>query len=167
MRNHDNPPTGEELDILQRLSNIPLGPLNLSAISIATNLYRAGQCLRVKMERERLARHNLSWTAFSMLYDLWIWGTLETRELAISAGVTTATVSNVTNTLERRELCVRRTDPNDRRLVQVSITEKGTGIMQELYPDFHRGEVEIIEGLSEREQELLAELLRKVIRNMS
>lgn len=68
------------------------------------------------------------------------------------------------NTLEKRELCTRSIDPKDRRLVRVSITEKGSGIMQGLYPDFHQGEVEIIDGLSVEEQEQLADLLRKVIR---
>jgi MarR family 2-MHQ and catechol resistance regulon transcriptional repressor len=153
----------QELDILRRLSNIQLGPLNVSAISVATNIYRAGQCLKLKMEREKLSKYNLSWTAFSLLYDLWIWNSLETRQLAASSGITTATVSNVIKTLETRELCKRDVDKKDRRLVIVTITEEGARVMQDLYPDFHQGEMEIAGALSPKEQDTLAGLLRKVI----
>ncbi|SFL50611.1 MarR family winged helix-turn-helix transcriptional regulator [Pelosinus propionicus] len=156
----------EELNVLRRLPNVQLGPLNVSAISVATNIYRAGQCLKLKMEREKLSKYDLSWTAFSILYDLWICTSLETRQLAASSGITTATVSNVIKTLENKALCMREVDKKDRRLVNVTITEKGIRIMQDLYPDFHQGEVEIVKELSGEEQETLAKLLRKVIKGM-
>ncbi|MBP2659742.1 MAG: MarR family transcriptional regulator [Firmicutes bacterium] len=155
-----------ELEVLRRLPKVQLGPLNVSAISVATNIYRAGQCLKLKMEREKLSKYDLSWTAFSILYDLWICNSLETRQLAASSGITTATVSNVIKTLESKELCKRDVDKKDRRLVNVTITEKGISVMQDLYPDFHQGEMEIVKELSLEEQETLARLLRKVIKGM-
>ncbi|MGG3805560.1 MarR family transcriptional regulator [Metabacillus fastidiosus] len=154
----------EEIDTINRLSHIRADSLNLDAIAVVTNLYRTAQGLRVKMEREVLSEQGLSWTAFSMLYDLWIWNAMETKKLAESAGVTKATVSNITNTLERKELCFRRTDEQDRRNVFVEITEKGREVMAELYPLFHEKEKEIVSGLNEEEQKYIAELLRRVIR---
>ena len=81
---------------------MPIESLNLEAISVATNLYRSAQKLRVKMETEVLSSYQLSWTAFSILYDLWVWGRLETRKLAELSGISTATASNVIKTLEKR-----------------------------------------------------------------
>ncbi len=63
-----------------------------------------------------------------------------------------ATVSNITKTLEKKNLCQRSTDNRDRRMTYLSITEKGREVMQELYPRFHQGEVEIVSSLGEEEK---------------
>lgn len=97
----------EEHDTLSKLKQMPVESLNLEAISIATNLYRSAQRLRVKMETEVLSSYNLSWTAFSILYDLWVWGALETRKIAELSGISTATASNVIKTLEKRIFAVK------------------------------------------------------------
>lgn len=138
--------------------------LNLDAIAVVTNIYRIAQGLRNKMEREVLSEYGLSWTSFSILYDLWIANSVETKKLAESAGVTKATVSNITNTLERKELCYRKVDNRDRRITYVMITDKGKKVMEKLYPSFHQGEVDIVSSLSVDEQKSMSKLLRKVIR---
>jgi len=116
------------------------------------------------MEREVLSSHGLSWTAFSILYDLWIWKSMETRKLAESAGVSKATISNITNTLERKGFCFRKQDSQDKRLTFVTITDKGVIAMEELYPLFHKGEVELVSMLSADERTFMSGLLRIVVR---
>lgn len=154
----------EEIDTINSLTKIPIDSLNLDAIAVVTNIYRVAQGLRNKMEQEVLSQYGLSWTAFSMLYDLWIWDSIETKKLAHSAGVSKATISNITKTLERKELCFRKSDPRDRRMTYVSLTEKGKQVMETLYPQFHKSEVEIVSSLSVEEQKHMTLLLRKVIR---
>ncbi len=154
----------EEVDTINLLTKIPIESLNLDAIAVVTNIYRIAQGLRTKMEREVLSAYGLSWTSFSILYDLWIWNSLETKKLALSAGITKATVSNITNTLERKELCFRKVDNRDRRITFVTITEKGKRVMEELYPQFHENEVDIVLSLSVSEQKGISKLLRRVIR---
>jgi DNA-binding MarR family transcriptional regulator len=118
------------------------------------------------MEQEVLSKYNLSWTAFSMLYNLWIWNAMETRSLAKSMGVTVATVSSVANTMEKRDLLQRNIDPNDRRLVILSLTDEGKNVMDELFPDFNRKESEMVAGLSEEELAYLAKMLRRINKNI-
>ncbi|MBO1511418.1 MarR family winged helix-turn-helix transcriptional regulator [Metabacillus bambusae] len=154
----------EEIDTISLLTKLPLDSLNLESIAVCTNIYRVAQGLRNKMEQEILSEYGLSWTSFSILYDLWIWDSLETKKLAESAGVSKATISNITNTLERKDLCYRKVDNRDRRNTFVLLTEKGKKVIEELYPSFHSGEVEIVSSLDVNEQALLAKLLRKVIR---
>lgn len=154
----------EEKDTINQLTKAPIESLNLHSITVVTNLYRAAQGLRNKMEREVLAKHGLSWTSFSILYDLWIWDSVETKKLALSAGVSKATISNITNTLERKELCYRKVDNRDRRITCVVLTDKGRKVMEELYPRFHEGEVEVVSSLSIEEQKVISSLLRRVIR---
>lgn len=154
----------EEKDTINKLAKAPIESLHLDAITVVTNLYRAAQGLRNKMEREVLAKHGLSWTSFSILYDLWIWESVETKKLAMSAGVSKATISNITNTLERKQLCYRKVDNRDRRITCVVLTDQGRKVMEELYPQFHQGEVEVVSSLSVEEQKVISGLLRRVIR---
>ena len=161
--NEDGELLPEEIDTINRLTKIPISSLNLDAISVVTNIYRVAQGLRNKMEQEVLSQYGLSWTAFSMLYDLWIWESIETKKLAESAGVSKATISNITKTLERKELCFRKTDNRDRRITYVSLSDKGKKVMDDLYPQFHNGEVQIVSGLSADEQKSLSRVLRRVI----
>jgi DNA-binding MarR family transcriptional regulator len=160
----DNEMLPQELDILNRLTGYTL---DFNAMTVVTNLYRAGQGLKVKMEREVLSEYGLSFTAFSILYNLWIWGSMETRNLAKSAGVTVATVSSIANTLERKQLCQRMIDEKDRRLVHLSLTPKGKEIIEELYPKFNQGEKAIVKGIAEEDQQKITKLLRRIIRNMN
>lgn len=146
------------------MTKIPIQSLNLEAIAVVTNIYRMAQGLRNKMEQDVLSEYGLSWTSFSILYDLWIWNSVETKKLAESAGVSKATISNITNTLERKELVFRKVDNRDRRITYVVLTEKGKKVMEELYPRFHVGEVDIVSSLSETEQRTISSLLRRVIR---
>ncbi|RSL31785.1 MarR family transcriptional regulator [Salibacterium salarium] len=152
------------MDTINLLTKMPLDSLNLDAIAVVTNMYRIAQGLRNKMEREVLADYGLSWTSFSILYDLWVWKTVETKKLAELSAITKATVSNITKTLERKELCERSTDNRDRRITYLSITEKGREVMQDLYPQFHQGEVEIVSGLSKEEKKQISGLLRRIIK---
>ncbi|MCM3213461.1 MarR family transcriptional regulator [Niallia taxi] len=154
----------EEVDTINRITNIPIESLNLDAIAVVTNIYRVAQGLRNKMEQEVLSEYSLSWTAFSMLYDLWVWESIETKKLAESNGVSKATISNITKTLEKKELCYRKSDMRDRRITYVAITDKGKQVMEELYPRFHIGEVELVAGMSVDEQKYMSALLRNVIR---
>ncbi|MFJ8257143.1 MarR family transcriptional regulator [Peribacillus asahii] len=162
--NEDGELLPEEIDTINRLTKIPIDSLNLDAIAVVTNIYRIAQGLRNKMEQEVLSEYGLSWTAFSMLYDLWIWESIETKKLAESAGVSKATVSNITKTLERKDLCYRKSDNRDRRITYLVLTDKGKQVMEDLYPRFHKGEVEIVSGLTVDEQKSVTNLLRKVIR---
>ncbi|CAM4285107.1 MarR family winged helix-turn-helix transcriptional regulator [Paenibacillus tarimensis] len=141
-----------------------MGKLDVNAISIATSIYRIAQGLRNKMEREVLASQGLSWTAFSLLYDLWIWKSMETRKLAESAGVSKATISNITNTLERKGLCYRKQDGQDKRLTYVSITDQGVSVMEELYPMFHQAEIGLVSMLNADDRRLMSDKLRVIIR---
>ncbi|HZG71901.1 MAG TPA: hypothetical protein VEY51_10245, partial [Chondromyces sp.] len=68
------------------------------------------------------------------------------------------------NTLEQKELCYRKSDSRDKRLTYLVLTEKGKQVMEDLYPQFHKGEIEIVSGLSVTEQKSMEKLLRLLIR---
>ena len=88
-----------ESQVATRLAGMDL---DFEAMAVTANLFRAANAARNHMERTVLAKSNLTWTAFVVLWVAWIWETAETREIASEAGVSKATLSGVLTTLEGR-----------------------------------------------------------------
>lgn len=145
---------------MKRVSGLPV---NVLAMSVVTNIWRTAQAIRSTTERVVLREHNLTWASFSTLYIVWIWGPIETREIARSQGVSRATVTSTIDTLVRRGLVRRRGDRDDRRLVTVELTPAGVQCIEDVYPKFNRVEAEIVTDLSQEDAERLTDLLRGVL----
>jgi MarR family transcriptional regulator, 2-MHQ and catechol-resistance regulon repressor len=148
-----------EIDVMRRVSGLPIDEL---ALAVASNLNRAAQGFRAKLEREVLREHDLSFASFSTLFIVWIWGPIETREIAKSQAISKATVTSLVSNLEKRELLLRRGSEIDRRLVIVELTESGKRLIEWVFPKFNQGEIEMASSLTVDEQDTLAHLLRKV-----
>lgn len=141
-------------------------PLDFAAMAAVSNIYRAANVVRNHLERQILAREDLSWAAFTVLFVLWIWGDQQTRYLADEAGVTKGTLTGVLKTLEKRGMTRRRAHDADGRLVLVSLEPKGAAVIERLFPTFNQGEAMVSACLTEDEKEQLAALLRKIIRSV-
>lgn len=150
----------EEIDIMRRVSGLRLDYL---ALGVMSNIWRAAQAFKVKMERSVLRSHDLSFAAFSTLFIVWIWEPIETRQIAVFQGVTRATVTSTITLLENRGLVLRRASKEDRRLVLVELRREGKSLIEALFPKFNRMERSIACSLSKSEQEELARLLRKLL----
>ncbi len=150
-----------ERDIRSRVGD---QKLDFAAMAAVSNIYRAANAIRYRLERDVLAAENLSWGAFTVLFVLWIWGEQQTRDLAVEAGVTKGTLTGVLKTLEKRGLARRRAHESDGRLVLVSLEPKGLGVIERLFPAFNMGEAFVSASLSERDKDQLASLLRTIIR---
>jgi DNA-binding MarR family transcriptional regulator len=149
-----------ELEVMGRVSGLPIDEL---ALAVASNLWRASQRFKQKLEREILREHDLSFSSFSTLFIIWIWGPIETREIAKSQAVSKATVTSLLKTLEKRGLVKRRASRSDKRLVLAELTAQGRTTIEWVFPRFNGGEAEVAATLTEAEQLELARLLRKVV----
>ena len=147
-----------ERDIRARVGD---SELDFAAMAAVSNIYRAANAIRNHMEQKVLADEDLSWAAFTVLFVLWIWGDQQTRHLAAEAGVTKGTLTGVLKTLEKRGLARRRGHDADGRLVLVSLEPKGQDVIERLFPAFNRGEAQVSTGLTGREKDQLASLLRR------
>jgi MarR family transcriptional regulator, 2-MHQ and catechol-resistance regulon repressor len=152
----------EEADVLLRVADLPV---DMAAMAVASNLWRAAQALRAHLERSVLREEGLSWGGFTVLFNLWVWGPMESRALAASIGCARPTVTGLVTTLERRRLVRRAGHERDRRLVLLSLTPEGTAKIEELFPRFNRGEAALVNGLSDEERTTLAQLLRRIVLN--
>jgi len=158
----------EELVEAERLIGAQMAGLDLDLLSMAavSNIFRTATAVRKHMERAVLKSYSLSWSAFVILFVLRIWGKQESRVLAAEAGVSGGTLTGVLGTLERKGLASRHPVTSDRRRVEVVLTNAGTRVVNEVMPAINSVESRVTGGLDEDEKEMLARLLRKVLRSV-
>ncbi|HET7475895.1 MAG TPA: MarR family transcriptional regulator, partial [Dermatophilaceae bacterium] len=77
--------------------------------------------------------------------------------------VTSGTMTNRVDRLERRGLVHRRPDPADRRGVIVALTEAGRAAVDAALADLLDRERSLLEGLTAADQRALADLLRRLL----
>ncbi|MFV2040022.1 MAG: MarR family winged helix-turn-helix transcriptional regulator [Acidimicrobiales bacterium] len=151
-----------EQDIRNRLGERELDFDSLQAIS---NIYRAASAVRRRAEREVLAEHGLSWGGFTILWVLWIWGEMETAQLAGECGLAKGTLTGMVSTLENQQFVERQRVATDRRRVTVALSPRGLDTIETLFPTFNAYETKMSGGLSTEDKRELARLLRAVITN--
>lgn len=149
--------------VTERLAGLPV---DLEAMAAVSNLYRAAGVVRNHFERTVLAEHGLTWTAWVVLWVVWVWEDIETRYAAREAGISKSTLTGVISTLQNRELLRRRPFPADGRRVLLSLTPQGRRLMAQLFPRFNSSEVEAVAPLDTTEVDVLTRALRKIIRHL-
>lgn len=162
------PMVAEEVNVLARVAELP-GPVDMEAMAVIANVWRAAQEVRTQLERRVLRPEGVSWGGFSLLFNLWISGPahpMETRALAATMGCARPSVSSLCDTLERDGLVTRQGDTTDRRLVRVALTAAGRRLIEELFPRFNAGEAELVSGLDEEDRRMLATLLRRLLHSL-
>ena len=137
--------------------------VDYEALAVVSNLFRAANSVRNYLESEVLARVDLTWTAFVVLWISWIWGSAETRMIAEESGVSKATLSGVLNTLEKRKLVTRRRSDEDGRLVLVVLTPAGRRMIKQVFPKINEAEQAATAQLDSGQRVLAAEFLRRLV----
>jgi MarR family transcriptional regulator, organic hydroperoxide resistance regulator len=157
-------PLPAELEVRRRLEGMAL---DFGAMAVVSNVFRASTAVRRHLENRVLAPHRLSWTSFVALWVLWVWGEMESRDVAAAVGVTRSTCTGVVTTLERRALVRRTRGTADARMVRVSLTAEGTRLIEQLFPEFNREEAALTAHLSDSQREALAGGLRSLLRSVA
>ena len=76
--------------------------------------------------------------------------------------ISTASMTSLLDTLERRGLVERRPDPDDRRRLLVSLTDAGRSLVDAFLPQVVALQTAITGGLSEAERQQLRQSLAKI-----
>jgi len=130
------------------------------------NLCRTGDLLIELHDRQTRADYQLSRSAREVLAVVEGAGeSLEPTVIAQRLLITTASMTPLLDTLEKRGLVRRLPHPNDRRKRLVDITPAARQIVDEFLPSFHARERAIVtKALTVAEQRALLALLAKVQR---
>ena len=141
--------------------------LDFRAMWAVSNLFRASAAVRRHMEANVLGPDRLSWTSFTGLWVLWVWGEMESRDLAAAVGISKPTGTGVVGTLERRGLVRRRRSRDDGRMVRVALTARGRRTIEALLPRFNAEESALAASMTASQQDTLAALLRALLERVS
>ena len=89
-------------------------------------LHRVANSLVYDLESTVHRPAGWSWSAFRLLFTLWVAGPNESSRAAELTGMSRAAVSSLTKTLSAAGLLARAAEPNDGRAVVLSLTEAGS-----------------------------------------
>ena len=152
-----------ERAVAERLRGLSV---DMSSMAVVSNIYRAAGSVRNYLERTVLQPYELTWTAWVVLWVVWIWGDIETRHVAAEAGISKGTLTGVVQTLERRGLLARHGHPGDGRRVLLAMTAAGSELMEKLFPEFNRAEQLVTASLAEQDKLALAQSLRAIVQHV-
>lgn len=147
-----------------RLSN-EFGETNRLATEVLLSLNRAANVVTYDLESSVHRPHGLSWSAFRLMFVIWLIGTVEPKTAARLTGMSRAAVSNLTKSLESSGLVQRLSAEYDGRSVKLSLTDAGIVKIRAIYRDHNEREEAWASGLTEPEQHILVMLLDKLITN--
>ncbi|MFZ5852663.1 MAG: MarR family winged helix-turn-helix transcriptional regulator [Actinomycetota bacterium] len=140
--------------------DLDVGPLEV--LSRVTRLARHLDLAR----RAAFAGHDLEAWEFDVLAALRRTGApyaLSPGQLVTQTLVTSGTMTNRIDRLADRGLVERRPDPDDRRGVQVRLTEAGRTRVDAALADLLAREGALLAGLTPRQRAQLADLLRRLL----
>jgi MarR family transcriptional regulator, organic hydroperoxide resistance regulator len=159
--NHRDP---EELLSAERDIRATLGDrtLDFEAMLAVSNIYRAANAVRNRMEKEVLGPAGLTWGGFTILFVLWVWGEREAGDLAEDCGLAKGTLSGMLTTLEKSDFIQRTKHSEDGRKVVVSLLSEGERTIERVFPTFNAFEARFTERLEPDEVSEMARLLRIV-----
>ena len=127
-----------------------------SAAEVAPNLVRTAALLIAEIERRSREAADLSASAFQTLAILdGADGPLTGRAIAEQLLVTSASMTSLLDTLERRGLIERHRHPTDRRMVQILLTAQARRIVDQVLPAIQATITRALVGVPEPERQQL------------
>jgi MarR family 2-MHQ and catechol resistance regulon transcriptional repressor len=111
-----------------------------------------------------LGKVGLTPPQFYVLATIGYAGSLPFGEIGAKMMVTVSNLTGIVDRLEEKKLVLRKRDETDRRVVHVTLTEKGTKLYKNTIPFFEKSISEIFSSLDLPNQKKLSALLRNLNR---
>ena len=111
---------------------------------------------------EDLAKLGLTPPQFYVLATIGYAGSLPFGEIGVKMMVTVSNLTGIVDRLEEKKLVARQRDATDRRVVHVTLTDKGAKLYRATIPLFEKSVAQIFARLGKSEQKELSSILRKL-----
>jgi len=131
------------------------------ALDAYIKLTRAADTVNVAINTH-LRDHKLTTSQFGVLEALYHLGALQTGELGEKILKSSGNMTVVIDNLEKRGLVNRLPRDDDRRCIEIHLTEMGRSLVRRILPAHVEGVVKTFAVLSEEEQRQIAALCRKL-----
>lgn len=136
--------------------------LNLEPMALIGRISRVSSLFALEMAKT-FETHGLNAAAFDVLATLRRSGppyALSAGELMRSMMITSGSMTNRIQRLEKTKLIERKIDPSDARKASVQLTKKGFEIIEKAVVDHLTTQAKLVEGLPERDAKSLIRILR-------
>ena len=158
-------PSADDVDRIVAAWRHERPDLDVSPLQVLSRVSRLAR--RLDLDRtQAFAHHSLEGWEFDVLSALRRAGEpyeLSPGQLIRQTLVTSGTMTNRVDRLERRGLVSRRPDPHDRRGVIVGLTPAGQRTVDDAMADLLERERHLLAELSPQDREALAAMLRRLL----
>ena len=137
--------------------------IDLDAMAAISNIFRVSVLFRSTAERKFLSENNISFSGFTVLWVVWVWGRKQAFELAEECGIAKGTLTGIVKTLEKNELAKAVAHENDKRRKYIEISDKGSQLMAKLFKQLNDLEIAFTSDLEKSEQQELSRMLRIIL----
>lgn len=131
------------------------------ALDLFIVLSRAFKSVMDHAERD-IRRYNLNPTEFAVLELLYHKGSHALQQIGDKVLLASGSITYVVDKLEQKGFLERHSCPKDRRITYAIITDQGKEMFDQIFPQHVKAIKKAVAGLTEPEQELATQLLKKL-----
>lgn len=131
------------------------------ALKTLTVLLKSSSSVQDVVKKDMI-KYGVNPTEFSVLELLYNKGDQPIQYIGKKILLASSSITYVVDKLEKKEFIKRTPSATDRRVTNISISEKGTVFMQETFPQHEELISNLFSELSETEKTTLIDLLKKV-----
>ena len=107
-----------------------------------------------------LSQFDLTPVQYGVLYCLWEMDKPNPKEIAEELRLENSTISGILERMEKKELIVRNISPEDRRFIQIELTEKAKALRDDVLQTVENVNQEVLSVFPKEEQEQFKTYLR-------
>ncbi|RLL41280.1 MarR family transcriptional regulator [Oceanobacillus piezotolerans] len=124
-------------------------------------LLKANKTLEELIKKD-ISSYGMRTSDFTVLEALYHKGQQTIRQISEAVLINTGSITYVIDKLEKKELLTRTACKDDRRVVYISLTDKGTALMDDIFPKHQKVIEEVFEDVSDEEKEILINSLKQI-----
>jgi DNA-binding MarR family transcriptional regulator len=118
-----------------------------------------------KLQRRIIQKENLTTAQYSILQQLWKNDGIKFKQLAEACCCSQSTLTGIVDTMEKKDVVIRKMNPEDRRSVLVMLTDKGKKLEKET-PNINSILDNCCSGFDPNDIQLLTILLKKLDKSL-
>jgi len=136
--------------------------VDTEAMRLILLLHRVTNVIVYDLESQIHRPAGWSWSAFRLLFAVWVSGPIDAKGAAQLTGMSRSAVSALAQTLAKKGLLSREDHPEDGRAVVLDITDQGRSLFDQTFLAHNAREVEWTSALTPSERRTLTRLLSKL-----
>ena len=109
---------------------------------------------------KRLEIFDVTPIQYGVLYCLWKGDNTTPKEIASELKLENSTISGILDRMEKKDLLKRQVSTEDRRYIEVVLTEKGAALEEPVLETIDTANADILADIPEEEQQILKRNLR-------